>query len=149
MKLMKSPSFLPTMSGLFDDFFTRDLFDWTQNNFSTTNTTIPAVNIRETAEEFVVEMAAPGMRKEDFSIELKDNLLIIRSEYEHEEELGEGERFNRREFSYQSFERSFRLNQHVVDEKKINAAYQNGVLRLNIPKKEEAKPKPPRRIKVK
>lgn len=148
MKLMKSPSLFPTMSGFFDDFFTRDLFDWTQDNFSTTNTTIPAVNIRETHDAFIVEMAAPGMRKEDFQIELKDNLLTIRSEFEREEELGEGERYKRREFSYQSFERSFRLNQNVVDEKKINATYQNGVLRLNVPKREEAKAKPPRQIKV-
>jgi HSP20 family protein len=148
MKLMKRPTLFPTMSSLFDDFFNRDLFDWTQDNFSTTNTTIPAVNIRETPDEFIVEMAAPGMRKEDFQIELKDNLLTICSEYEHEEELGEEERYKRREFSYQSFERSFRLNQNVVDEKKINANYQNGVLHLHIPKKEEAKARPPRQIKV-
>lgn len=148
MKLMKSNPLLPTVSGFFDDFFTRDLFDWTNDHFSTTHTTIPAVNILETPEEYVVEMAAPGMTKQDFEIELVDNLLTIRSEREKDETLAEGENYRRREFSYQSFQRSFRLNQDVLDEDKIKATYENGVLRLLIPKKEEAKARPPRLIEV-
>lgn len=60
---------------LFNDFFNREMFDWGESNFSTTGTTLPAVNIKETNEAFEVEMAAPGMNKNDFKIELEGNLL--------------------------------------------------------------------------
>src|SRR5215218_3427163 len=134
------------MTNLFDDFFSRDLWNWGLANSSSTNTTLPAVNIRETAENFEVEMAAPGMTKEDFKIELEGNELRINSEKEQENEMKEGERYTRREFSYQSFQRSFTLPKEVVDVEQINAKYENGVLRLLIPKKEEAKQKPARMI---
>jgi len=137
------------MTNLFDDFFSRDLWNWGSANNSSTNTTLPAVNIRETAENFEVEMAAPGMKKEDFKIELEGNELRIGSEHRSENETKEGERYTRREFSYQSFQRSFTLPKDVVDVEQINASYENGVLRLLIPKKEEAKQKPPRMIQVK
>jgi HSP20 family protein len=137
------------MTNLFDDFFSRDLWNWGSANNSSTNTTLPAVNIRETADNFEVEMAAPGMKKEDFKIELEGNELRIGSEHRSENETKDGERFTRREFSYQSFQRSFTLPKDVVDVEQINASYENGVLRLLIPKKEEAKQKPPRMIEVK
>ena len=137
------------MTNLFDDFFSKDLWNWGLANSSTTNTTLPAVNIRETAEHFEVEMAAPGMNKEDFKIELEGNELRITSEKEQENEMKEGERYTRREFSYQSFQRSFTLPKEVVDVEQIHAKYENGVLRLLIPKKEEAKQKPPRMIQIK
>ena len=66
-----------------DDFFTRDLFNWGLSNNSNTGTTIPAVNIKETADSFEVEMAAPGMTKKDFRIELDNNVLTITSEKEY------------------------------------------------------------------
>ena len=138
-----------SMTNLFDDFFSRDLRNWGLTNNSSTNTTLPAVNIRETAENFEVEMAAPGMKKEDFRIELEGNELRIGSEHKSENEMKEGERYTRREFSYQSFQRSFMLSKDVVDVDQINARYENGVLRLLIPKKEEAKQKPPRMIQIK
>ena len=137
------------MNNLFDDLFSRDLWNWGLANNSTTNTTLPAVNIRETTENFEVEMAAPGMNKEDFKIELEGNELRINSEKQQENEMKEGERYTRREFSYQSFQRSFTLPKEVVDVEQINAKYENGVLRLLIPKKEEAKQKPPRMIEIK
>ncbi|MBB1283817.1 Hsp20/alpha crystallin family protein [Flavisolibacter sp. BT320] len=137
------------MTNLFDDFFTRDLLNWGLANNSTTNTTIPAVNIKETGEAFEVEMAAPGMRKEDFKVELDGNQLTIGSEFESQNEMKEGERFTRREFSYQSFQRSFTLPKNVVDIEQIEARYENGVLRLLIPKREEARQKPPRMIEIK
>lgn len=137
------------MTNLFDDFFTRDLLNWGLVNNSTTNTTIPAVNIKETGEAFEVEMAAPGMRKEDFKVELDGNQLTIGSEFESQNEMKEGERFTRREFSYQSFQRSFTLPKNVVDIEQIEARYENGVLRLLIPKREEARQKPPRMIEIK
>lgn len=131
-----------------DDSFTRDLFNWGLSNNSHTGTTIPAVNIKETATAFEVEMAAPGMTKKDFRIELENNVLTITSEKNVQTEDKEGEKYSRREFSYQSFQRTFTLPKEVVDEDKIEARYENGVLHLVIPKKEEAKQKPARTIQI-
>jgi HSP20 family protein len=133
---------------LFDDFFNRDLFNWSNSNFSDTNTTIPAVNIKETAENYEVEVAAPGMTKKDFKVELDGNALTISSEKSNQKEVREDERYTRKEFSYQSFQRTFNLQKDVVDIDKIEAKYENGLLHLLIPKKEEAKQKPPRQIQI-
>ncbi|MDX1667311.1 MAG: Hsp20/alpha crystallin family protein [Saprospiraceae bacterium] len=137
-----------SLAPFFDSFMTRDWFDWNTNHFSTTDTTIPAVNIREDNDSYFVEMAAPGLEKDDFQIKLEDNVLTIHCEKSNEREMQEGERYNRREFSYQSFQRSFRLQRDVVDVDKISATYENGMLRLVIPKTEKAKTKPPRLIEV-
>lgn len=131
-----------------DDFFTRDLFNWGISNNSNTGTTIPAVNIKETPNAFEVEMAAPGMTKKDFRIELDSNVLTITSEKNVEEEQKDNERYSRKEFSYQSFQRTFTLPKEVVDDDKVEAKYENGVLHLVIPKKEEAKQKPARMIQI-
>jgi HSP20 family protein len=147
MSIIKRNELFPSLN-LFDDFFTRDLLNWGVNNGSSTNTTIPMVNIKENNENFEVEMAAPGMNKEDFKVELDGNVLTITSEKRNEQEVKEGERYSRREFSYQSFQRSFQLPKEVVDADKIEAKYENGVLRLVVPKKEEAKPKPPKMIQI-
>jgi HSP20 family protein len=136
------------MPMLFDDFFKRDLFDWNNSNFSDTNTTIPAVNIKETADNYEVQVAAPGMTKDDFKVELDGNSLTISSEKSQQNEQKEGERFSRKEFSYQSFQRTFTLQKDVVDIDKIQAKYDNGILHLMIPKKEEVKQKPPRLIQI-
>ena len=133
---------------VFDDLFTRDLWNWGLTNNSSTNTTVPAVNIRETADNYDVEVAAPGMTKDDFKVELDGNTLVISSEKKDEREQKEGERYTRQEFSYQSFQRSFQLHKDVVDIDKIEAKYENGVLHLMIPKKEEVKQKPPRMIQI-
>lgn len=147
MSIIKRNDFFPGLS-LFDDFFSKDILNWGQNNNSTTNTTIPLVNIKETNGNFEVEMAAPGMRKNDFKVELDGNVLTITSEKRDENEVKEDERYTRREFSYQSFQRSFQLPKEVVDADKIEAKYDNGVLRLVVPKKEEAKAKPPKMIQI-
>jgi HSP20 family protein len=147
MSIVKRNEYFPGLN-MFDDFFSRDLWNWSLNNNSTTNTTIPLVNIKETNENFEVEMAAPGMNKEDFKVELDGNVLTITSEKRNEQEIKEGERYSKREFSYQSFQRSFQLPKEVVDADKIEAKYENGVLRLVVPKKEEAKPKPPKTIQI-
>jgi HSP20 family protein len=147
MSIIKRNEFFPGLN-LFDDFFSRDLWNGVLNNNSTTNTTIPLVNIKETNEHYEVEMAAPGMSKNDFKVELDGNMLIITSEKQNENEVKDGERYSRREFSYQSFQRSFQLPKEVVDADKIEAKYENGVLRLVVPKKEEAKPKPPKMIQI-
>ena len=149
MSLIKRDgSRIPSISSLFDDFFSRELFNWGNSNFSSTSTTVPSVNIRETADNYEVEVAAPGMDKKDFNIALDGNLLTISSAKERREEKKETN-YTRREFSYQSFQRSFELPKDVVDEDKINARYENGLLYLTIPKKEEAKQKAPRMIEIK
>ena len=132
---------------LFDRFFDGDMFDWSNRNFSNTNTTIPSVNIKENADAFVVEVAAPGFEKGDFKIELNLNTLSISSEKKVENETREGEVFTKREFSYQSFSRSFTLPQ-IADGDRIEANYQNGIHTVLIPKREEAKPKPARMIEI-
>ncbi|NCB67601.1 MAG: Hsp20/alpha crystallin family protein [Bacteroidia bacterium] len=132
---------------LFDRFFDGDLFDWSNRNFSNTNTTIPSVNIKENSDAFTVEVAAPGFEKGDFKIELNLNTLSISSEKKVENETREGEVFTKREFSYQSFSRSFTLPQ-IADGDRIEANYQNGILTVLIPKREEAKPKPARMIEI-
>jgi HSP20 family protein len=148
MTLIRSNSFLPTVPSFFDDFFTRDLFDWGTKNNSLTNTTLPSVNIIENNDAFMVEMAAPGMEKKDFAIELENDMLTISSVKEMENELKEGDHYTRKEFSYQSFKRTFHLPKSVVEISKINAKYDNGILSVLIPKKEEAKALPPRKIKI-
>src|SRR3954469_16133251 len=136
------------MPTLFNDMFTRDLWYWGLENNSSTNTTVPAINLKETNDNFEVEVAAPGMKKDDFKIELDGNMLTISSEKKNEWEDKEGERYTRREFSYQSFQRSFQLPRDVVDENKIQAKYDNGLLHLVIPKKEHAKQRPARMIQI-
>jgi len=149
MTIMKrNGNLLNSFSGFFDDIFTRDLMDWNSSHFSNTGTTLPAVNIKETSDAFEVQMAAPGMNKDDFKVELDNNLLTISSEKKQENEVNEGETFNRREFSYQSFQRSFRLAKEAVDAEKIQAKYENGVLHLLIPKREEIRQKPARLINI-
>ncbi len=135
------------LPSLFDHFFENDLFDWSNRNFSNTNTTLPSVNIKEGNEGFEVEMAAPGLDKKDFKVELNGDVLTISSEKKTENETKEGEQFTKKEFSYQSFSRSFTLP-NSVDNEKINAKYDNGILRIMIPKKEEAKPKPAKQIAI-
>jgi HSP20 family protein len=147
MSLIKRENYSPTWPGFFNDFLNRDWYDWSNQNFSLTNTTIPSVNIKENENEFEVEMAAPGMTKDDFRIELNNSVLTISSEKQSENKSKEGENVTRREFSYQSFSRSFTLPV-IVETDKITAKYENGLLRVNIPKKEEAKPKPLKQIKV-
>jgi len=149
MTLVKrNGSMLNSFPVLFDDLFNRDLFNWGSNNFSDTNTTIPAVNIRETADNYQVEVAAPGMTKNEFKIELDGNTLTISSEKSNQVQQREDERYSLREFSYQSFQRTFNLRKDVVDIERIEAKYDNGILHLLIPKREEVKQRPPRQIEI-
>lgn len=135
------------LPGIFDDFFNRELFNWGNNNYSSTSTTVPSVNIKENGDAYEVQVAAPGMERNDFEIKLDGNLLTISSSKQDSSETKE-DNFTRREFSYQSFQRSFELPRDVVDQDNINAKYENGLLLLTIPKKEDAKQKPPRLIEI-
>ena len=145
---MSLARFSNQVPGLFDRFFENDLFDWSNRNYSNTNTSLPSVNVKEDNEAFEVEMAAPGFEKKDFKIEINNSVLTVSSEKKVENETKEGQQFTRKEFSFQSFSRSFTLP-NIVEGDKISAKYENGILKIGIPKKEEAKPKPLRQIEIK
>lgn len=112
------------------------------------NANIPAVNIKETDTNFGIELAAPGKTKEDFNIEIDHNVLTISSEEKTEKEENDNQgKYTRKEFSYSSFRRAFTLPESVNAES-INATYENGVLHVTLPKREEALPKPKRMIEI-
>jgi len=145
MTLVRYQNQLPS---LFDRFFNNDFESWNKNNFSNTNTTLPSVNIKENKDAFLVEVAAPGFEKSDFKIELNNDLLTISSEKEIKDEVKDNEKISKQEFSYQSFKRAFTLPELVEDDQ-ISAKYENGILAIIIPKKEEAKPKHVKQIEIK
>lgn len=95
---------------------------------------VPSVNITENEKDYKIELAAPGLEKKDFKIEVENNTLSISSE-KKEEKKEESKNFKRREFSYNSFCRSFRLPENILGEK-IDAKYENGILKLSVPKKD-------------
>lgn len=137
-----------TGNPLIDRFLDNDFFDWNAKNYSKTNTTLPAVNVKENDERFAIELAVPGFDKTDFKVEVHNDTLSISSEREESAETtNESEHYTKREFSYQSFCRSFNLPQ-TADSERIDANYENGILIVSIPKKEEAKPKSPRAIEI-
>jgi HSP20 family protein len=113
---------------------------------SETRYSVPAVNITENNEEFRIDVAAPGLNKDDFKINLENNVLTVSSEKEEKNE-GNDERVMRREFSYCAFKRSFTLPV-TVNSEKIRASHKDGILQIVIPKKEEAKEKPAREIRI-
>ncbi len=127
----------------FDDFFGKDVLS--PGFTSTVRSSVPAVNIREDENAYHVELAAPGVDKKDFKVQLDNDILTIA--YEKREEKEEKGEYTKREFSYRSFKRSFNLPK-TVENSKIGAKYADGVLHLDIPKKEEAKQKPSRLIEV-
>jgi HSP20 family protein len=139
--MLRNSRFLPSFT---DDFFGKDfmadVFD------SSVNKTIPEVNVIENADAFKIEVAAPGLEKKDFKIDVNNNVLTISSEKESKN-VDEKEKFIRREFSYSSFQRSFSLPESV-NQDKINAKHKDGILMVEIPNRDEAKEKPKREIKI-
>ncbi len=138
----KKTGFFPQ---LVSDFLDNSRFapNWFESEF---NQSFPAVNIRETEKNFAVEFAAPGFKKTDFKISADNNILTVGAE-KKEEKNENKEGFTRKEFSYNSFSRSFSLPQHVNAEK-IDAKYNDGILALTIPKKDGIKTNPKKEIKV-
>ena len=135
------------LPSVFDDMFNNDWLGGT-TNFKRIGTMVPAVNIYEDDDNFSVEVAAPGKTREDFNIELDNDILTISSEEKKEEKSAEKNgRFTRKEFNYSNFRRAFTLPE-TVDNEKISASYENGVLMINLPKKEEAKVQPKRLIEI-
>ncbi len=129
---------------ILDEFLKPDWFGGSQNALAS----VPAVNIKETDQAFTLELAVPGKKKEDFSIEIDRNVLTIASETKTEnEQKDQNGRYTRREYSYASFSRSFTLPQ-TVNAEMIQASYEDGVLHVQLPKKEEALPKPKRLIEI-
>ena len=110
------------------------------------NHTLPAVNIREGAKEFMLELAVPGQKKEDFNVEVDNDIMTVSMESGEEKEQKE-QGYTRREFRYTSFKRAFTLPD-TVDQEDIKAAYEDGILRFTLPKRAEALPKPKRLIEV-
>lgn len=140
---MRKSGMLPSTSFI-DDFLSRNIFDW--SDWTSEGSSVPKVNIEEASNEFKVEMAAPGMRREDFHIELDNDMLTISAESQ-DEQNAEGQNYTRREFRYESFKRSFYLPK-TVEADEIKAKYKDGLLSLIIPKKEEARKKPVKTISI-
>ncbi|SFG17122.1 MULTISPECIES: Hsp20/alpha crystallin family protein [Salegentibacter] len=135
------------LPSVFDDMFKTDWLGGT-TNVNSIGTSIPAVNIQETEDNFSVEVAAPGKTKEDFNIELDNDVLTISSEEKKENETSEKNgRYTRKEFSYSTFKRAFSLPDSV-DSEKISASYKDGVLIIELPKREEAKVQAKRMIEI-
>jgi len=135
------------LPSVFDDMFKTDWLGGT-TNVNSIGTSIPAVNIQETDDNFMVEVAAPGKTRDDFNIELDNDILTISSEEKKETETTEKNgKYTRKEFSYSNFKRAFSLPETVQNEK-ISASYENGVLHINLPKKEEAKVQAKRMIEI-
>ncbi|QED37456.1 Hsp20/alpha crystallin family protein [Antarcticibacterium arcticum] len=135
------------LPSVFDDMFKTDWLGGT-TNVNSIGTSIPAVNIQETDDNFMVEVAAPGKTRDDFNIELDNDILTISSEEKKEMETSDKSgRYTRKEFSYSNFKRAFSLPETVNNEM-ISASYENGVLLINLPKKEEAKVQAKRMIEI-
>ncbi len=144
MKLLKNPLFPSLLTDRWiPEFFDNERFfdsDWMKS------ITVPSVNIRETEKEFFVELAAPGLSKKDFKISLENGMLTISAEKKLEKEEKEKE-FTRKEFSYTNFSRSFMVPENV-NEDKIEAHYEDGILKLQLLKKAIEQAKPTKAIEV-
>ena len=139
--IKRRSSDLPTFSSWLGDFFADDF------NLVDKVATVPAVNIKERKKDFVIEMDVPGMDKNDFDIEIDNNVLTI-SAKKQEEKQEDGEKYTKREFYYNEFKRVFTLPE-TVDTEKIEANYKNGLLKVLIEKKPEAQTKPLKKIAIK
>ncbi|MBN2611655.1 MAG: Hsp20/alpha crystallin family protein [Bacteroidales bacterium] len=141
-------NWFPSFPSLIDKFFDGDLMDWNNRNFAESNSTLPAVNVKENENEFMIEVAAPGLKKGDFKLNYDNGMLTISSEKKDEKQEKDGEKVTRREFSYQAFQRSFTIPENIVNADKISAKYEDGILHVALPKREEVKPKPVKEIKI-
>jgi HSP20 family protein len=139
MAITKFPS-------LFERFFDSDWMEGTNSDYSPANANLPMVNIMENADEYLIEVAAPGMKKHDFKVNYDNGRLTISSD--KKEEVQDGVSYIRREYSFQSFQRSFDVSEDLVDGGKIHANYNDGILQITLPKREEVKPKPGREISI-
>ncbi len=137
------------MPFVFEDYFKpwNEWFDNGNTNLWGRAMNMPAVNVTEHKDEFMIELAVPGMKKDDFKIDVEGNMLTISSEKEETKEEKE-KMFTRKEYNYSSFSRSFTLPDEINREK-IDAKYENGILKIALPRKEEAKKLTAKQIAVK
>lgn len=143
MNTLAKKNNLFTFPTLLDDLFEGNLMNWKHLNHTDFNATLPSVNIKESTSAFIVEVAAPGLKKDDFNISLDGNTLKVWAEIQSESEESNKEfNYSRKEFNYSSFKRTFTLPKNVVDNDAIEANYNNGVLTIQIPKKELKKDSP-------
>lgn len=143
----RNGNFFPVFPSIINDFFADDFSNWSPI-YSAKKQFLPAVNLKETEKDFTIELAVPGMKKGDFKLEIEGNVLIISSE-KKEENMDKESGYTRKEFSYQSFSRSFNLPEKLADTDRIEATYTDGILNIVIPKREEQKPKPSRVLDIK
>lgn len=129
-----------------EDFFDKNLFNqaWFEREFETR---LPAVNIKETEKEYIVELAASGLAKQDFKINIEGEVLTISAEKSEEKENAEKGKYTRKEFNYNSFLRSFTLPDDAVADA-VKATYTDGILCVNIPKDGNGKTVKPREINI-
>nr|WP_319401621.1 Hsp20/alpha crystallin family protein [uncultured Carboxylicivirga sp.] len=137
---------LPETNDLFNHFLGRDFFIEPEQYFGAKNAQ-PKVNIKETEGNFQIDIAAPGYSKEDFKVEIDNNILTI-AVNKDEEVNDENQKITHSEYQLGSFKRSFTLPKGKVQDSKIEAQYINGILAISIPKTEEAKPKPKRILEI-
>jgi len=135
----------PNLTNWFDDIVNREIPSALSSN-GLTSFVLPKVNIKESDEAFLLELAVPGLKKSDFKLDLDNDVLSVSAEINEEKDYKEGH-YKRKEFGYSSFKRTFTLPE-TVDEDKISASYKDGILSIQLPKKEEAKKKPIRSIKI-
>ena len=122
-----------SLSRYVDDFFNdtyRKMLNW--EGIDSDGMTVPAVNVSDHDDNYELHLAAPGMKKEDFQININNNVLVIRAERKAERKDHESA-YTRREFRYHSFERRFTLPENINQEK-IEARYEEGILKVNLPK---------------
>ena len=134
-----NPGFLIDFPAVLNEVFGNEIV---KNNF--TDSFRPAVNITENEVAYSVALVAPGFNKEDFSIKAEGKKLIISGNIKEDKEIN----YSLREFIRQSFTRTFSLPENKINEDEIKAAYENGILLLTLPKKEEAKAKAPKQIEI-
>ena len=147
MRFVTRRNHVPTFARVLDTFFNEENLKNLEEGLTIWNGSQPAVNVKEDAEAYSLEVAAPGYEKDAFEIKVEDEVLTISTEKKEVEEAKEGEKYTRREFKYNAFKRSFNLPE-TADATKIAASYTNGILSVSIPKKEEAKPLPARTIEI-
>jgi HSP20 family protein len=133
----------PRFSNMFENFFENEFPSVTQSEYFKT----PAlVNVQDTKDSYAIQVAAPGFKKGDFSVKVENNLLTITGEKKQETEVVE-QKFKRKEFNFASFSRAFTLPK-TIDVEKIAASYEDGILTVTLPKKEEAKVSPVVEIQI-
>jgi len=139
LPVMKRNNWMPSV---FDDFFNTDFMP-------RANATAPAINVKETQDEYTVELAAPGLKKEDFNVNInEDGNLVIKMEKKNEERHEDKKmHYLRREFNYTKFEQTLILPDDV-EKAKIGAKVEHGVLTIELPKTEQARTKVERQIEI-